>query len=250
MFADDHSAVPEPDARHQADGRSVVVRVLVVEDDPSVAEVVDRYLDREGFSVAVASDGWDALNTAAAVVPDLVVLDLSLPGLDGLDVLRRLRALTPVPVVILTARGEESDRVKGLELGADDYVVKPFSPRELVARVGAVLRRTTVPGTGAVLPEVLRCGDLEVDTRARQAWAKGDAVALRAREFDLLVFLMRRPGQVCRREELLEQLWGARHGDYATLTVHVRRLREKVEADPSAPQHIKTVWGVGYRFDP
>ncbi len=150
----------------------------------------------------------------------------------------------------MTARGEESDRVQGLELGADDYVVKPFSPRELVARVGAVLRRTSLPGTGPVLPEVLGCGDLEIHPRARQAWVKGEAVALRAREFDLLVFLMRRPGHVCRREELLEQLWGARHGDYATLTVHVRRLREKVEADPSAPQHIKTVWGVGYRFDP
>ncbi len=179
-----------------------------------------------------------------------MVLDLSLPGLDGLDVLRRLRAFAPVPVVILTARGEESDRIQGLELGADDYVVKPFSPRELVARVGAVLRRTSLPGTGPVLPEVLGCGDLEVHPRAPQAWVKGQAVALRAREFDLLVFLMRRPGQVCRREELLEQLWGARHGEYATLTVHVRRLREKIEADPSAPQHIKTVWGVGYRFDP
>ena len=250
MIAGNYSAGREPDARRQVDGGSSGVRVLVVEDDPSVAEVVGRYLDREGFSVAVTSDGRDALNAATAVVPDLVVLDLSLPGLDGLDVLRHLRALALVPVVILTARGEESDRVQGLELGADDYVVKPFSPRELVARVRAVLRRTSHPGADPVLPDVLRCGDLEVRPGARQARVNGQAVALRAREFDLLVFLMRRPGEVCRREELLEQLWGARHGDYATLTVHVRRLREKVEADPSAPRHIKTVWGVGYRFDP
>ncbi len=196
MFADDYSAGREPNGRRQVDGRSSGVRVLVVEDDPSVAEVVGRYLDREGFSVAVASDGRDALNAATAVVPDLVVLDLSLPGLDGLDVLRRLRALAPVPVVILTARGEESDRVQGLELGADDYVVKPFSPRELVARVRAVLRRASHPGTDPVAPEVLRCGDLEVDPRARQVRVNGQAAALRAREFDLLVFLMRRPGEV------------------------------------------------------
>lgn len=230
-------------------GPSSAVRVLVVEDDPSVAEVVGRYLERDGFVVSGASDGREALGRAVAAAPGLVVLDLSLPGLDGLEVLRRLRALAPVPVVILTARGEESDRVQGLELGADDYVVKPFSPRELVARVRAVLRRTSGSGASGGLPDVLRAGELEVDPRAREVRVNGRPVALTAREFDLLVFLMTRRGRVCSREELLEQLWGVRHGDNATLTVHVRRLREKIEDDPSAPQRITTVWGVGYRFD-
>ena len=224
-------------------------RILVVEDDPTVAEVVGRYLEREGFVVERAGDGGQALALALASVPDLVVLDLSLPGVDGLEVLRRLRALAPVPVVILTARGEESDRVEGFELGADDYVVKPFSTRELVARVRAVLRRSREPAGSTSAPEELRCGDLEVDPRARQARVRGQPVLLTAREFDLLVFLMSRRGRVCRREELLEHLWGAHHGDPATLTVHVRRLREKIEADPSMPERIQTVWGVGYRFE-
>ena len=228
---------------------SSAVRVLVVEDDPSVAEVVARYLERDGFMVTRASDGREALGRAVAETPDLVVLDLSLPGVDGLEVLRRLRALGPVPVVILTARGEEIDRIQGLELGADDYVVKPFSPRELVARVRAVLRRTSGWGQGGGLPDTLSAGALEVDPRSRQVRLHGRPVALTAREFDLLVFLVSRRGDVCRRDELLQQLWGARHGDTATVTVHVRRLREKIETDPSAPQHIKTVWGVGYRFE-
>ena len=224
-------------------------RILVVEDDPSVAEVVGRYLQREGFVVERANDGRQALGLALASVPDLVVLDLSLPGVDGLEVLRRLRTLAPVPVVILTARGEESDRVQGFELGADDYVVKPFSARELVARVRAVLRRSREPGASASLPEALRSGDLEVDPWAREVRVGGRPVVLTSREFDLLVSLMSRRGRVCRREELLEQLWGTHYGDPATLTVHVRRLREKLEADPSTPQRIKTVWGVGYRFE-
>ena len=224
-----------------------VERILVVEDDPSVAEVVGRYLQREGFTVQRASDGCQALGLAVAAMPDLVVLDLSLPGADGLEVLRRLRALAPVPVVILTARGEEGDRVQGFELGADDYVVKPFSARELAARVRAVLRRSRGASTG--LPEALRTGELEVDPRARELRVWGQPVVLTAREFDLLVFLMSRRGRVCRREELLEQLWGTHHGNAATLTVHVRRLREKIEADPSHPHRIKTVWGVGYRFE-
>jgi DNA-binding response OmpR family regulator len=227
----------------------LVGRILVVEDDPSVAEVVGRYLEREGFVVERASDGRQALGLAVASVPDLVVLDLSLPGVDGLEVLRRLRTLAPVPVVILTARGEESDRVQGFELGADDYVVKPFSARELAARVRAVLRRSREPGASARLPEALRSGELEVDPRAREVRVGGQPVVLTSREFDLLVSLMSRRGRVCRREELLEQLWGTHYGDPATLTVHVRRLRAKLEADPSTPQRIKTVWGVGYRFE-
>ncbi len=245
------TALPGPNPPPRPQPRAGLVsaeRILVVEDDPSVAEVVGRYLEREGFTVERASDGRQALGLAAAVMPDLVVLDLSLPGVGGLEVLRRLRALAPVPVVILTARGEESDRVEGFELGADDYVVKPFSARELVARVRAVLRRSGGSAASAVV-EALRSGDLEVDPRARQVRVRGRPVVLTAREFDLLVFLMSRRGRVCRREELLEQLWGTHHGDPATLTVHVRRLREKIEADPSTPQRIKTVWGVGYRFE-
>lgn len=228
---------------------SSVARILVVEDDPSVAEVVGRYLEREGFVVDQADDGRQALAVAVASLPDLVVLDLSLPGVDGLDVLRRLRALAPIPVVILTARGEESERMEGFELGADDYVVKPFSARELVARVRAVLRRSREPGASASLPEALRSGGLAVDPRTREVRVRGRPMVLTSREFDLLVFLMSRGGRVCRREELLEQLWGTHHGDPATLTVHVRRLREKIEVDPSSPQRIKTVWGVGYRFE-
>jgi DNA-binding response OmpR family regulator len=231
----------------------VVTRVLVVEDDATVAEVVLRYLEREGFEVETVGDGLLALDRARAALPDAVVLDLMLPGLDGLEVCRRLRALAPIPVIMLTARGEESDRVLGLELGADDYVTKPFSPRELTARVKSVLRRAAGPLAAATVagePEVLTAGDLEVDTSARDVRVAGTLAALTAREFELLVFLMRRPRHVFRREELLEQVWGYTYGDTSTVTVHIRRLREKVEADPSAPIHLQTVWGVGYRFDP
>lgn len=246
MTAPGPTPLPAPRA---GAGTGSLVRVLVVEDDPSVAEVVGRYLERDGFVVTRASDGRQALASAVAVEPGLVVLDLSLPGIDGLEVLRRLHALGSVPVVILTARGEETDRIEGLELGADDYIVKPFSPGELVARVRAVLRRTGPVDAGGGVTEMLRAGELEVDPPAREVRVQGRPVALTAREFDLLVFLMCRRGRVCRREELLDQLWGARYGDTATLSVHVRRLREKLEIDPATPQWIKTVWGVGYRFE-
>ncbi|MGH9041322.1 MAG: response regulator [Acidimicrobiia bacterium] len=229
------------------------VRVLVVEDDATVAEVVMRYLEREGFEVETVGDGLVALDRAREALPDAVVLDLMLPGLDGLEVCRRLRDVAPIPVIMLTARGEESDRVLGLELGADDYVTKPFSPRELTARVKAVLRRAAAPLTVATVagePEVLTAGGLAVDTAAREVHLAGDHVALTAREFELLVFLMRHPRRVFRREELLEAVWGYTYGDTSTVTVHIRRLREKVESDPSAPVHLQTVWGVGYRFDP
>ena len=228
-------------------------RVLVVEDDATVAEVVMRYLEREGFEVETVGDGLVALDRARAALPDAVVLDLMLPGLDGLEVCRRLRAVAPIPVIMLTARGDESDRVLGLELGADDYVTKPFSPRELTARVKSVLRRASGPLAAATLagePQVLTAGNLEVDTSARDVRVGGALAALTAREFELLVFLMRRPRRVFRREELLEQVWGYTYGDTSTVTVHIRRLREKVEADPSTPVHLQTVWGVGYRFDP
>jgi DNA-binding response OmpR family regulator len=225
-------------------------RVLVVEDDPTVSEVVARYLEREGFVVETASDGEVGLRRALADPPELVVLDLMIPTLDGFEVCRRLRAAAPVPVIILTARGDEEDRIVGLELGADDYVAKPFSPRELTARVKAVLRRAASPVAGAAEPAVLRAGDLVVDTVAHEVRVGGDLVMLTSREFDLLAHLIRHPRRAFRREELLEQVWGFSYGDTSTITVHVRRLREKVEADPAQPRHICTVWGVGYRFEP
>jgi DNA-binding response OmpR family regulator len=224
-------------------------RVLNIEDDPNVAEVVTRYLEREGYVVEAADDGLEGLERALSDPPDLVVLDLMLPALSGLEVCRRLRAKAPVPVIMLTARGEEVDRIAGLELGADDYVAKPFSPRELTARVKAVLRRAA-GGLAAEEAGVLRAGDLEVDPVAHEARLHGELVSLTAREFDLLAHLMRNPRRAYRREELLADVWGFTYGDTSTVTVHVRRLREKVEADPSAPRHICTVWGVGYRFEP
>ena len=224
-------------------------RVLIIEDDPNVAEVVSRYLEREGYAVDTSADGLEGLEQALADPPDLVVLDLMLPSLGGLDVCRRLRAKVPVPVIMLTARGEEVDRIAGLELGADDYVAKPFSPRELTARVKAVLRRAT-GAVSAEEVEVLRAGNLEVDPVAHEARVDGQLVMLTAREFDLLAHFMRNPRRAFRREELLADVWGFSYGDTSTVTVHVRRLREKVEADPSAPRHVCTVWGVGYRFEP
>jgi DNA-binding response OmpR family regulator len=224
-------------------------RILVVDDDATVAEVVQRYLEREGFAVELAADGRTALTRALAEPPDLVVLDLMLPAMDGLEVCRRLRALAPVPVIMLTARGDESDRIVGLELGADDYVAKPFSPKELVARVRAVLRRAGAPLGATPAPTVYVDGDLRVDVAARQATIGGQVVALTARELELLVFLMRHPNEAFRRDELMAQVWGTRYGDTSTITVHVRRLREKVEPDPARPTRIATVWGVGYRWE-
>ena len=225
-------------------------RVLVVDDDMALADVVRRYLEREGFEVDVANDGASGLEKALATLPDLVVLDLMLPVLDGLEVCRRLRQAAPIPVVMLTARGEEDDRIVGLELGADDYVTKPFSPRELTARVKAVLRRAangTVASGGAA---ALEAGDIAIDLVAHEARVRGEVVALTAKEFDLLVHLMANPRRAFRREELLEAVWGWTYGDTSTVTVHIRRLREKVEVDPSAPRHLCTVRGVGYRFEP
>ena len=228
-------------------------RILVVEDDITVSEVVTRYLEREGFLVEVAYDGAVALERALAHPPELVVLDLMIPSLDGLEVCRRLRATAPVPVIMLTARGDEADRIVGLELGADDYVTKPFSPRELTARIKAVLRRAggavTNSGNGDETT-MLQAGELEVDTVAHEARRNGDLVSLTSREFDLLVHFMRHPRRAFRREQLLEQVWGFAYGDTSTVTVHVRRLREKIEVDAAEPRHVCTVWGVGYRFEP
>jgi DNA-binding response OmpR family regulator len=225
-------------------------RVLVVDDDPTVAEVVLGYLRREGFEAAHAADGLDALRIAAAAPPDLVVLDLMLPGIDGLEVCRRLRAQWPdLPVVMLTARGEEEDRIAGLEVGADDYVVKPFSPRELALRVRSVLRRSE-QRNGTDGAEVLVDGDLRVDTGARVVTLRGADLSLTAREFDLLTFVMSHPSKALRREELMREVWGWEFGDQSTVTVHVRRVREKIELDPANPTRLVTVWGVGYRWDP
>lgn len=230
---------------------SMDAHVLVVEDDPTVREVVVRYLEREGIVVTAVADGETALERARVRWPDLVVLDLMLPRLDGFEVCRRMRETAPIPVIMLTARGEEDDRVLGLDLGADDYVSKPFSPRELTSRVKAVLRRAG--GAFDAAPSTDCCisaGDLVIDVPARQASRGDDQLLLTAREFDLMVFLASRPRQVFRRDELLEQVWGYTYGDTATVTVHVRRLREKIESDPSQPLHLVTVWGVGYRWDP
>jgi DNA-binding response OmpR family regulator len=227
--------------------------VLVVDDDPTVSDVVRRYLEQDGCVVRLAPDGPAALAAAAAETPDLVVLDLMLGEIDGLEVCRRLRRRLPqVPVVMLTALGEESDRVLGLEVGADDYVTKPFSPRELVLRVRSVLRRTA-GGSSAAGPgraAVLRDGDLVADTARRIATVSGRPLALTVREFDLLEFLLRHPARAWTRAQLLEEVWGWRFGDQSTVTVHVRRLREKIEADPAAPRRLVTVWGVGYRYEP
>ena len=225
-----------------------IPRVLVIDDDPTLSEVVARYLEREGFSVTQCADGNEGLRIALDDLPDLVVLDLMLPGIDGMEVFRRVREVAPIPVVMLTARGDEEDRVAGLELGADDYVAKPFSPRELTARVRAVLRRANggVTSTGGA---TLRSGSLVVDIRAHEATRNGVPLVLTAKEFDLLAWLLRNPGRAFRREELLEIVWGYKFGDTSTVTVHMRRLREKVEVDPSAPRHLCTVRGVGYRFE-
>jgi DNA-binding response OmpR family regulator len=224
-------------------------RVLVVDDDETVSDVVRRYLEREGYEVEVAADGVVALERALEHPPDLLVLDLMLPGLDGIEVCRRLRERHAVPVIMLTAKGNVDDRVSGLEVGADDYVTKPFSPRELTARVGAVLRRVAAVATEDGQPPILEAGRLRIDTASRECWAAGSPVQLTTKEFDLLAFLVRSPHRAWRREELLEHVWGWTYGDTSTVTVHIRRLREKVEEDPATPRHLQTVWGVGYRFE-
>jgi len=224
-------------------------RILVAEDNPTISEVVARYLEHDGHEVECVADGVTALNRARSGSPDLVVLDIMLPGLDGLEVCRRLRRSVTVPVVLLTALGSESDRVAGLELGADDYVTKPFSPRELTLRVRAVLRRAAGP-VGGRQTGSLQDGDLSLDLGARVATRAGEPLLLTTREFDLLAFLMANPGLVFGRQELLARVWEWDFGDESTVTVHVRRLRAKVEDDPASPGRIVTVWGTGYRYQP
>jgi len=222
--------------------------ILVVDDEPTITDVVSRYLERAGYSTRVAGDGADALRIAGESRPDLVVLDLMLPGMDGLEVMRRLREHERVSVILLTAKGEHTDRIIGLRLGADDYVVKPFSPAELVARVDAVLRRVD---NSPQLQEPIAFDDLELDPVARRVTVRGQEAQLTVREYDLLLHFVRHPGQVFSRDQLMDAVWQySFYSDTSTVTVHVRRLRAKIEEDPSNPRWLQTVWGVGYRFQP
>ncbi|MEX0667851.1 MAG: response regulator transcription factor [Acidimicrobiia bacterium] len=233
-------------------------RILLVDDEPRVREVVAAYLLRDGYRVQTAADGDSALRYLSEFKPDLVVLDLMLPAISGFDLLREIRRNGDLPVILLTARAEEVDRVSGLELGADDYVVKPFSARELVARVHSVMRRSspraaagsqTLGGNGV---EELTFEGLEIDSARRKVSVEGAPVDLTAREFDLLSFLAARSPQVFSRGHLLKHVWDSspEWQDPATVTVHVRRIRQKLEKDPQNPRWVKTVWGVGYRFEP
>jgi DNA-binding response OmpR family regulator len=224
--------------------------ILIVEDEPSIAEVVSLYLKRAGYLVQSVGDGQAALDAMSRQMPDLLVLDVMLPRLDGFAVVRWLRDRSDVPVIMLTSRREETDRIAGLELGADDYVVKPFSPQELVSRVRAVLRRTRGPAhEGGETPLIF--ADLRIDPQTRLVTARGQELTLTAKEFDLLYLLARHPRQVFSRDQLLERVWGlSDYIDPSTVTVHMRRLREKIEPDPSNPAHLLTVWGVGYKFEP
>ena len=222
--------------------------ILVVDDEPTITDVVSRYLERAGYSTRIAGDGANALRLAGESRPDLVVLDLMMPGMDGLEVMRRLREHERISVILLTAKGEHTDRIIGLRLGADDYVVKPFSPAELVARVDAVLRRVD---NSPQLEEPIAFDDLELDPVARRVTVRGEEVQLTVREYDLLQHFVRHPGQVFSRDQLMDLVWQySFYTDTSTVTVHVRRLRAKIEEDPSNPRWLQTVWGVGYRFQP
>ena len=223
-------------------------RILLVEDEPSLVETVRYALEREGFGVTVARDGREALERFAAEPPDLVILDLMLPAVSGLDVCRRIRESSMVPIVIVTAKDAEADKVAGLELGADDYVTKPFSVRELVSRVRANLRRSqmTVPDAAA---EVLTGGPIRLDAARHEVTVRGDPVAFPPKEFELLESFLRSPGRLLTRERLIQRIWGGDYvGDTKTLDVHVKRLRQKIERDPHEPEHLLTVRGLGYKF--
>ncbi|CAG0935887.1 Transcriptional regulatory protein WalR [Thermoflexales bacterium] len=225
--------------------------VLVADDDPTIRDVLELYLKRDGFTVLSTADGRAALQIARAHKPDLIMLDLMLPQVDGWEICRRLRAESNVPILMVTARGEEYERILGLGLGADDYVTKPFSPGEVVARVKAIFRRIEMArATTSLSADVIRSGDIVIEPGARRVTLRGQAVTLTAKEFDLLHFLASYPRQVFTREQLLDQVWGYTYtGETSTVTVHVRHLREKLELDPANPCLIETVWGVGYRFN-
>jgi DNA-binding response OmpR family regulator len=226
--------------------------ILVVDDEPTIREVVRRYLEKEGFHVVEAADGYTAMDALQYDDPDLVVLDLMLPGIDGLTITRQLRQSMKkaTPIIMLTAKGETTDRIRGLDYGADDYIAKPFSPRELVSRINAVLRRV-VPKTETTPETPLHFGDLIIDPSARTVSLTGKNISLSLKEFDLLYYFARHPRQALSRAQLLANVWG--HDDFldaSTVTVHIRRLREKIESDPSKPLYLRTIWGVGYKFEP
>jgi len=224
--------------------------ILVIEDEPSLAEVVSLYLKRAGFQVQIANDGKQAMSILEKQIPDLVIMDIMLPEMDGLSLTRWLRDRSNVPIIMVTARREEVDRIAGLEMGADDYVVKPFSPQELVSRVRAVLRRTGRDQSTAESERSLSFDSIQIDPRTRVVKVKESEIDLTVKEFDMLYLLACYPKQVFTRDQLLERVWGgAEYIDPGTVTVHVRRLREKIESDPSKPKHLLTVWGVGYKFE-
>lgn len=225
-------------------------QIYVIEDEPSIAEVVSLYLHRAGYTVSLAQEGKQAIAMLEQQLPDLVVLDLMLPNVDGLEITRWLRDRSDVPIIMLTARREEADRIAGLEMGADDYVVKPFRPQELVSRVRAVLRRTRgSPDSTQEKPLVFK--DLHIDPLTRIVSIGTEELTLTVKEFDMLWLLANHPRQVYTRDQLLDRIWGgSEYIDPSTVTVHIRRLREKIESDPSKPAHIQTVWGVGYKFEP
>ena len=225
--------------------------ILVVDDEPSIVEVVSLYLQRAGYRVKIAQDGQTALREMARELPDLVVLDLMLPNVDGWEITRRLRAEGDTPIIMLTARKEEADRILGLEMGADDYMVKPFSPQELVSRVRAVMRRTHGTPSQSRQERPLEYEGLSINPTTRLVEIEGTELMLTAKEFDLLWMLASHPRQVFNRDQLLDRVWGETdYLDPSTVTVHVRRLREKIEHDSSNPRYIHTVWGVGYKFEP
>jgi two-component system, OmpR family, response regulator ResD len=227
-------------------------RILIVDDEPAIREVVGQYLELEGYVVMQAADGLEALRLAQASPPDLVILDLMLPGIDGLDVCRRLRANSAVPILMLTARTEDTDKFAGFEAGTDDYITKPFRSREVVMRVQAIMRRVeAVSAPAMVFDSDLHFRDLVIRPRLHQADRDGVPLDLTTKEFELLYYLAAHPGEVCTRRDLLRHVWSYEYFDGgSTITVHMRRLREKVEADPARPRHLRTVWGVGYRFEP
>jgi DNA-binding response OmpR family regulator len=227
-----------------------MTHIAVIEDEPSISEIISLYLKRAGYSVSAYTDGLAAFEALTRQLPDLVILDVMLPGMDGFTLTRQLRDRSDVPIILLTSRREEADRIAGLELGADDYVVKPFSPQELVSRVRAVLRRVR-SGVEPITDSALTFGDLTIDPQTRLVTLSRQEITLTAKEFDMLYHLARHPRQVFTRDQLLERIWGmSEYIDPGTVTVHVRRLREKIEKDPAAPQHLITVWGVGYKFEP
>jgi DNA-binding response OmpR family regulator len=243
-------------ARDNADPESTAQpsprRILVVDDEEHIREVLCHYLMAAGFLTTQAGDGNEALQISAKQTPDLIILDLLLPGISGLEVCRQLRANSAVPILMLTARGEEQTKVAGFSIGADDFVTKPFSPREVVMRVQAIMRRlqaTSVPAM--VLDDTIHVGNLTIRPPLRSAERDGALLDLSSKEFDLLVFLASHPRQVFTRQQLLDHVWDIGYfGDASTVTVHIRRLREKVELDPGQPHHIRTVWGIGYKFVP